>query len=68
MFMEETLMGRKLIRFARHVMPVLAAGTLLQSSGCSLDVSSLAAGLTTSIANSFITNLIFGLFNVGTGF
>ncbi|GEM_PF-1559748 len=61
-------MSRKLVRSYRRVLPVLAAGVLLQTGGCAFDLSTLVSGLTTSVANSFITNLVYGLFNVGTGF
>lgn len=61
-------MNPKLVRAYRKLVPLLMAGALLQSPSCSLDTAALASGLVTSVANSFITNLVFGLFNVGTGF
>ena len=61
-------MDRKLVRAYRKFMPVLAAGVLLQTGGCAFDFPTLVSGLATSVANSFITSLVYGLFNVGTGF
>ena len=48
----------------RKLAPVLAAGMLLQAGGCEFNTSELAAGLVTSIANSVLTNLVFGVFNL----
>jgi len=54
-------------RFVRRVAPMLAAGCLFQASGCALDGGQLAQGLLTTILNSLISSLVFGLFNVPTG-
>lgn len=52
-------------RNLRRCYPWLAAGTLLQVGGCMIDTNALAAGLVQSIVNTFIADLIFGVFNVG---
>lgn len=57
-------MSRELQRLGRRILPFLGAGILLQTGGCAVDFSTLAAGLATSVANSFVSNLVFGLFNV----
>lgn len=61
-------MYQKFVRACRKSAPVVAAGVLLQAGSCAIDPATLASDLVTSVANSFITNLVFGLFNVGTGF
>jgi len=43
----------------------LGAGVLLQAGGCTVDINSLAAGLTQSIINTIVADFIFGIFNVG---
>ena len=48
----------------RRVAPVLSAGLLIQAGGCSVDTSSLAGGLLASIANSLVSNFVFGAFNL----
>lgn len=54
-------------RFMRRVAPVIAAGCLFQTSGCTIDGSGIAEGLFTAILNNLITSLVFGLFNVPLG-
>ncbi len=49
----------------RRTAPLLGAATLLQAGGCSTDLNNLAAGLVTSIANSLLSSLVLGVFNVG---
>ncbi len=52
-------------RLARKSYPFLAAGMLLQAGSCTIDPNTLAAGLSQSIVNTFVADLIFGIFNVG---
>lgn len=48
----------------RRLAPLLGAGVLLQATGCEFNGSAIASGVLTSIANSFITSIVFGLFNI----
>ncbi len=57
--------------FLRKAAPVLGAGLLLQAGGCTIDTSGITAGLLTTIANSLISSVVYGVFNVpmsGYGF
>jgi len=58
-------MSRFYGRFVRKCSPWLGAGVLLQAGGCTVDINSLAAGLTQSIINTIVADFIFGIFNVG---
>lgn len=49
---------------ARRVSPLLGAGILLQTGACTLDTNAIVTGLATSIANSLISSIVFGAFNV----
>jgi len=57
-------MTMRMNRVLRRVAPLLSAGVLLQAGGCAFDTNTLVLGLLTSIAQSIITDLVFGLFNV----
>jgi len=57
-------MMNRFYALARRTAPPLGAGMLLQTGGCPIDTTTLAAGLLTSIANSLISNIVFGAFNV----
>jgi len=54
-------------RFLRRLSVFCSAGILLQAGACNVDTNELAAGLLTSIVNTFITSVVFGAFNLGTG-
>ena len=58
-------MTQAMNRSMRRIQIWLAAGTLLQLGGCVVDPTALAAGLFQSIINTFVADLVFGLFNVG---
>lgn len=58
-------MTRRLQKLTRKSYPLLAAGILLQTGGCTVDLNTLVSGLATSIVNTFVADLIFGIFNVG---
>ena len=57
-------MTRFWIMLSRRMHPLLAAGVLLQVGGCTIDFNNIAAGLVTSIVNTFVTDFIFSLLNV----
>ncbi len=46
----------------KRITPFFAAGMLLQASGC--DVAGTVSGLATSIANTLISNFVFGIFGL----
>lgn len=48
----------------RALLPFLAAGTLLQAASCS--ANELIAGLTTSILSAYVTDIVFGAFNLSS--
>ena len=58
-------MTNPMTKVMRKISPWLAAGVLLQAGSCSVDTTTLATGLVQSLANALISDLIFGLFNVG---
>ncbi len=64
------MMGRKMTKridaLLKRARPLLAAGVLLQVGGCNPDLNTLAAGLLTSIVNTFITNFVFSALNLST--
>ena len=51
-------------RLVRRAAPLCSAGVLFQMSGCSADVSNLAAGLAVEVVNSLVTSYVFGAFNL----
>jgi len=57
-------MIRYLNSFTRKAGALLAAGYLLQASGCAVDTTTLVGGLVTAIANSLISDVVYGLFNI----
>lgn len=57
-------MLNRLHRLARRTAPLLGAGMLLQTGGCTVDTTAIFSGLVTSIANSLISSIVFGAFNV----
>ena len=57
-------MTRRWNSMVRKTAPILTAGFLLQAGGCSFDPNSIAQGLLTAIANSLVSNLVFGIFNI----
>ncbi len=59
-------MSHRLHRITRRIVPVLTAGVLLQTGGCTVDFDSLASGLVSAIANDLITGIVFGAFNLAT--
>jgi hypothetical protein len=61
-------MTKRISKFAWRAYPWLSAGVLLQTGGCNFNFNELLAGLTTSIVNALITDIVFGVFNVGAGF
>jgi len=57
-------MRHRWFALARRIVPVLGMGMLMQGGGCALDTNALTAGLATYIANSLISSLVFGSFNL----
>ncbi len=59
-------------RWLRGAALVLSGGALFQTNGCSQELQTLvaqgAAGLITSIVNTFLVSYVNQLFGVGTGF
>ena len=49
---------------ALRISPLLGAGILLQTGACTLDTNAIVTGLATSVANSLISSIVFGAFNV----
>ncbi len=47
-------------RFVRRISPIVAAGVLLQATGCDLSVT----GLLSSIGATLIQSFVFGAFNL----
>lgn len=66
-FIKGTVVGHRVTKLARRVAAISTAGILLQAGGCALDLNTLTTGLLTSITNSLLTDIIFGLLNVSTG-
>jgi hypothetical protein len=56
------IMTKRLDALVKRITPFLAAGMLLQASGC--DLTGTTSGLVTSIANALITNFVFGVFGL----
>ncbi len=48
----------------RKVAPLLSAGVLFQAAGCNFDSATLVNGLVSSVLNSIVTDLVFGVFNL----
>jgi hypothetical protein len=57
-------MVNRFYSLARRTFPLLSAGVLVQTGGCAIDTDTIINGLVTSIANSLISSLVFGAFNV----
>ncbi|RME37980.1 MAG: hypothetical protein D6788_08365 [Planctomycetota bacterium] len=58
-------MTGRLHRLSKRLMPLLAAGYLLQAGGCTtIDTNLITQGLLTAILNNLITDIVFGVFNV----
>ena len=57
-------MTKRFNYIVRRIIPVVSTGLLLQANGCTLDSSTLLAGLASAIANQFISSYVFGAFNV----
>ena len=55
-------MTRQVHKWTRRLLPVLAAGVLLQAGGCT--PSTLITGLLTTMASSVISQFIPGLFGL----
>jgi len=51
-------------RIARKLYPLLAAGVLLQTTGC--DTSVLSSQLSTLVVQNLIASYVFGAFNLTT--
>jgi hypothetical protein len=52
-------METRLNSLLRRVWPVFAAGVLMQTTGCVVDVNAIVQGLVSTIATNFITSLVF---------
>jgi hypothetical protein len=52
-------------RFCRGMVSILSAGFLFQAASCSLDPTTVASGLATSVANSVISTFVFNAFGLG---
>jgi len=57
-------MTKRFSYFVRRIVPMVSAGFLFQTSGCTIDTNSLFASLATSIANQLISSFVFGAFNL----
>ena len=57
-------MTRRFHYFVRRMVPVVSAGYLFQTPGCAVDTNAPFASLATSIANQFISSIVFGAFNL----
>ena len=64
---ERNLMRRHWTQITRRLAPVLAAGLLLQTSGCSLDAAALQE-LFGTIADRVLADFVFGAFNLPAQF
>jgi hypothetical protein len=63
---EDSSMKKRWHSFFRTMAPLLGAGFLLQTSGCSLTIGDIAQGVLTSAAGQLITTYVFGAFNIPT--
>ncbi len=54
----------KLKALKMKLWPVLAAGTLLQATGCQFDAQAAAFDLLTSVSNSLVQTFLFNSFNL----
>jgi len=57
-------MLKRLHSLARCATPLLGAGMLLQTGGCTLDSNAIFSGLVTAVTNNLISSIVFGAFNV----
>lgn len=57
-------MMNRFYSLARKASPLFGAGILLQTGGCLIDQNAIISGLVTQIANSLISSIVFGAFNV----
>jgi hypothetical protein len=57
-------MTRRFQWITRRAAALLTAGVLLQTGGCNFDLTTLASGLLTSIANTLLTTYVSGAFNL----
>ncbi len=57
-------MKRRLSMYAQKASLIITAGMLFQAGGCSFDTNSVVAGLTTQIVGTFISDFVFGAFNL----
>ncbi|MBI4718153.1 MAG: hypothetical protein HY763_10140 [Planctomycetes bacterium] len=57
-------MMKRWIAARRRILPLLSAGLLFQVSGCTLDLNSLVAGVSTQVLSNFVQGVVFGAFNV----
>jgi len=51
-------------RYLQKASLIVTAGILFQSGGCSFDTNSLIAGLTNQVVGSFVSDFVFGAFNL----
>ncbi len=61
-------MTRRCNLIVRKLSPLLGAGLLLQAGSCAIDPAAVTQGLLSSILNQLIAGVVFGLFNIPTGF
>lgn len=55
-------MRKRMAKLVARSAALLSAGVLFQTAGC--DPGAIVAGLTSSIVNTVISDLVFGAFNV----
>jgi len=55
-------MTKRMNTLFKRISPFFAAGIMLQATGC--DLAGTTSGLVTSLANSLITNFVFGIFGL----
>lgn len=61
-------MGKCFDSLLRKVVPILSAGMLLQTGGCTFDAGSAAQTLGDFVLARIVSSIVFGAFNVSGGF
>ena len=57
-------MTKRLNKIVRRIMPMVSAGFLFQTSGCTVDTNAILGSLASTIATNLINSFVFGAFNL----
>lgn len=57
-------MAKRWNKVARGICAVAGSGLLLQAGTCAIDPTQAALGLTTAIAQNFLTSIVFSFFGI----